>query len=73
MKAKGYENVRVHLQIIHTWAEFAIEHKEALFAELPKVAEWVNDGVETIKAMQAIIEEQRRTIDRLEHELGAKG
>lgn len=54
------ENVITHLQIIHTWAEFARERDLQFFTakHLEDIAQWADDALELLKA-------QRETIDEL--------
>ena len=70
-KDKTIPDAITHLQIIHTWAKFAIKHNEALCNELPKVSQWTMDALNVIDGLLSTVEEQRGTIDRLEHELAA--
>lgn len=70
-KDKTIPDAITHLQIIHTWAKFAIEHNEALYTGLPQVAQWSTDAIAAIRLLLSTVEEQRGTIDRLEHELAA--
>ena len=70
-KDKTIPDAITHLQIIHTWAEFAIEHNEALYTGLPHVVQWSTDAIAAIRLLLSTVEEQRGTIDRLEHELAA--
>ena len=55
------ETVITHLQIIHTWAEFARERDLQFFTpkHLANIAEWSNDAI-------AMLKEQRERIETLE-------
>lgn len=44
------EDVISHLQIIHTWASFAVEHEMTLsWMNLNHIAQWSLDAVELLK------------------------
>ncbi len=59
------------LKLINHYATHAAKNGCDLDTELPHIANWALEGVDAIKALLALIEEQRGMIDRLEHELGA--
>lgn len=59
------------LKLINHYATHAAKNGCDLDTELPHIANWALEGVDAIKALLAVIEEQRGMIDRLEHELGA--
>ena len=48
------ESVITHLQIIHTWAEFARERDLQFFApkHLEDIAEWTDDTLELLKEQE---------------------
>ena len=50
------ENVISHLQIIHTWAEFAREHDLQFFTpkHLKDIAEWSDDALELLKEQEPV-------------------
>ena len=74
MTPKSIQTTLTHLQIIHTWAAFDLERGTELGEKcLRDIADWSLDGVEAIKGLLAIIDEQRGMIDRLEHRLGEMG
>lgn len=58
------ESVITHLQIIHTWAEFARERDLHFFTakHLEDIAEWSDDAIVLLKERQKLIDEitQRR-------------
>lgn len=44
------EDIISHLQIIHTWASFAVEHEMSLsLMNLDHIAQWSLDAVEMLK------------------------
>ena len=49
------ETVITHLQIIHTWAEFARERDLQFFTpkHLEDIAEWTDDALELLKEQEA--------------------
>ena len=49
------EEVISHLQIIHTWASFAIERDLQFFTpkHLGDIAQWANDALELLKEQEA--------------------
>lgn len=49
------ENVITHLQIIHTWAEFAREHDLQFFTpkHLEDIAQWADDAISLLKEQEA--------------------
>ena len=59
------------LKLIDHYATLADHGCGDLDTELPHIANWALEGVDAIKALLSVIEEQRGTIDRLEHELAA--
>ena len=48
------EAVITHLQIIHTWAEFARERDLQFFTlkHLEDIAQWTDDAINTIKNLE---------------------
>ena len=50
------ESVITHLQIIHTWAEFARERDLQFFTpkHLENIAEWADDAIALLKEQEAI-------------------
>ena len=50
------ETVITHLQIIHTWAEFARERDLQFFTlnHLEKIAEWTDDALELLKEQEPV-------------------
>ena len=58
------ETVITHLQIIHTWAEFARERDLQFFTakHLEDIAKWSDDAIALLKEQQKLIDEitQRR-------------
>ena len=48
------ETVITHLQIIHTWAEFARERDLQFFTakHLEDIAQWTDDAINTIKDLE---------------------
>ena len=49
------ESVITHLQIIHTWAEFARERNLQFFTpkHLKDIAQWADDAIELLKEQEA--------------------
>lgn len=58
------ETVMTHLQIIHTWAEFARERNLNFFTakHLEDIAQWTDDAFN-------LLDEQEEHIKTLEHQL----
>ena len=50
------EKVITHLQIIHTWAEFARERDLQFFTpkHLENIAKWTDDALELLKEQEAV-------------------
>jgi hypothetical protein len=50
------ETVITHLQIIHTWAEFARERDLQFFTtkHLEDIAKWSDDAIELLKEQEAV-------------------
>lgn len=50
------ENVITHLQIIHTWAEFARERDLQFFTpkHLEDIAQWSDDAISLLKEQEAV-------------------
>ena len=50
------ENVITHLQIIHTWAEFARERDLQFFTKkhLEDIAQWADDALRLLKKQEAV-------------------
>lgn len=48
------ETVITHLQIIHTWAEFALERDLQFFTpkHLEKIAQWTDDALKLLKEQE---------------------
>ena len=48
------ENVVTHLQIIHTWASFALENDLSFFtmAHMERLAEWTTDTLKLLKEQE---------------------
>lgn len=46
-----------HLQIIHTWAEFARERDLQFFTakHLEDIAQWADDAIELLKKQEAVV------------------
>ena len=65
--------VITHLNIVQAWAVSAIDR---VFELTPDhygcTREWMIDGVRCIEKLLMVIDEQRETIDRLEHEIGER-
>ena len=59
------ETVITHLQIIHTWAEFARERDLQFFTakHLEDIAQWSDDALNLLKKQEAV-EPFHRCIDR---------
>lgn len=51
------ENVISHLQIIHTWAEFARERDLQFFTpkHLEDIAQWSDDALNLLKEQKAVV------------------
>ena len=51
------ESVITHLQIIHTWAEFALEHDLQFFTpkHLEDIAQWSNDALNLLKEQETVV------------------
>ena len=54
-KADKREDVIGHLQIMHTWAAFALEHDLDFFEEahLRKIMEWTEEALELVNGMES--------------------
>ena len=54
MKHRSKENVIAHLQIIHTWAEFARERDLQFFTpkHLEDIAQWSDDAITLLKEQE---------------------
>lgn len=50
------ESVITHLQIIHTWAEFAREHDLQFFTakHLEDIVQWTDDALELLKEQESV-------------------
>lgn len=65
--------VITHLNIVHTWAMHSIDRDFELTPDhYGSIREWMTDGARCIRELLAVIDEQRETIDRLEHEIGER-
>ena len=53
------ESVITHLQIIHTWAEFARERDLQFFTakHLEDIAKWTDDAIELMNEQQKLIDD----------------
>ena len=53
------ETVITHLQIIHTWAEFARERDLQFFTakHLEDIAKWSDDAIELLKEQKQLIDD----------------
>ncbi len=51
------KDVVSHLQIMHTWASFALEHGINFFkmAHINRIAEWTDDALELLKEQDKIV------------------
>jgi hypothetical protein len=58
------ESVTSHLQIIHTWAEFARERDLQFFTakHLEDIAQWADDAIELMKKQEAEIRQLRLAV-----------
>ena len=56
-----------HLQIIHTWASFALERDLQFFTpkHLEDITQWVNDALELLKEQEQAMKEKDGTISNL--------
>ena len=56
------ETVITHLQIIHTWAEFARERDLQFFTKkhLEDIAQWADDALALLKEQEAEIERLKK-------------
>ena len=56
MKEMDRETVITHLQIIHTWAEFARERDLQFFTakHLEDIAQWADDAIALLKEQEAV-------------------
>ena len=56
------ESVITHLQIIHTWAEFARERDLQFFTpkHLEDIATWADDAIDLLNAQEAEIERLKK-------------
>ena len=65
------EKVISHLQIIHTWASFALENDLSFFtmAHMERLAEWTTDTLKLLKEQKAIkpIYDEEKYGDHLPH------
>ena len=54
-----------HLQIIHTWAEFALERDLQFFTEkhLEEIAQWTDDVLKLLKEQESILNRLRSTME----------
>ena len=61
------ETVITHLQIIHTWAEFARERDLQFFTakHLEDIAQWADDALELLKEQKETIQSQKEQIEDL--------
>ena len=61
------ETVISHLQIIHTWAEFARERDLQFFTakHLEDIAQWTKDTLELLKEQEQAMKEKDGTISNL--------
>ena len=61
------ETVITHLQIIHTWAEFARERDLQFFTSkhLEDIAQWSEDAIELLEEQQEQIEIQKENFSKL--------
>ena len=52
------ESVITHLQIIHTWAEFAREHDLQFFTakHLEDIVQWTDDALKLLKSQPDIVQ-----------------
>jgi len=59
------ETVITHLQIIHTWAEFARERDLQFFTakHLEDIAQWSDDAIAMLKEQEAEIRQLRLALD----------
>ena len=59
------ETVITHLQIIHTWAEFARERDLQFFTakHLEDIAQWADEALELLKEQEAKIEQLNRFVN----------
>ena len=57
MKRMNRETVITHLQIIHTWAEFARERDLQFFTpkHLENMAKWSDDAIAMLKEQEAVV------------------
>ena len=54
-----------HLQIIHTWAEFALERDLQFFTEkhLEEIAQWTDDALKLLKKRESTLNRLRSTME----------
>ena len=59
------ENVISHLQIMHTWAEFALEKDQNFFneAHMKEIVEWTTDALELMKPAKPVIRKSTTGLD----------
>ena len=59
------EKVISHLQIIHTWAEFALERDLQFFTEkhLEEIAQWTDDALKRLKEQESTMNRLRSTME----------
>ena len=65
VKRMDRETTITHLQIIHTWAEFAHERDLLFFTKkhLENIAQWADDALELLKEQEAEIRQLRLALD----------
>jgi hypothetical protein len=61
------ETVITHLQIIHTWAEFARERDLQFFTpkHLEDIAQWSDDAIELLKEQDELLRKLQKDKDKL--------
>ncbi len=61
------EKVISHLQIIHTWASFALENDINFFneAHMNEMTEWTEDAIKLIKEQETEIERLHAEVERI--------
>ena len=59
------EKVISHLQIIHTWAEFALKRDLQFFTEkhLEDIAQWTDDALKLLKERESNLNRLRSTME----------
>ena len=66
-KMEGAEKTITHLQIIHTWADFAFKKDINFFNEkhMKSITEWTSDAIKLIKEQQELNDYLNKEVKRL--------